>query len=126
MLKIEQGQIEKYFNIDIFIVICSLYAEYYHEECFTTIFALVTDESDQNDISDRYIKSFLWRKASAINSTDFITYINEYGAPRNSVLRVLIENSTKENHPQISCLEITIDFEFSATIADTKTRKSSA
>ncbi len=99
LLKIEQGQIKKYFNIDIFIVICSLYAEYYHEECFTTIFALVTDESDQNDISDRYIKSFLWRKASAINSTDFITYINEYGAPRSSVLRVLIENSTKENHP---------------------------
>lgn len=99
LLKIEQGQINNYFNIDIFIVICSLYAEYYHEECFTTIFALVTDESDQNDISDRYIKSFLWRKASAINSTDFITYINEYGAPRSSVLRVLIENSTKENHP---------------------------
>ena len=99
LLKIEQGQINNYFNIDIFIVICSLYAEHYHEECFTTIFALVTDESDQNDISDRYIKSFLWRKASAINSTDFITYINEYGAPRSSVLRVLIENSTKENHP---------------------------
>lgn len=41
----------------------------------------------------------MWRKASAINSTDFITYINEYGASRSSVLRVLIENSTKENHP---------------------------
>ena len=99
LLKIEQGQIKNYFNIDIFIVICSLYADYYHEECFTTIFTLVTDESDQNDISDRYIKSFLWRKASAINSSDFITYVNEHGAPRSSVLRVLIENSTKENHP---------------------------
>lgn len=99
LLKIEQGQINRYSNIDIFIVICSLYAEYYHEECFTTIFALVTNESDQNNISDRYIKSFLWRKAFAINSTDFITYINEYGAPRSNVLRVLIENSTKENHP---------------------------
>ncbi|MCI9527905.1 MAG: hypothetical protein HFH37_13580 [Lachnospiraceae bacterium] len=99
LLKIEQGQIKNYFNIDIFIVICSLYADYYHEECFTTIFALVTDESDQNDISDRYIKSFLWRKASAINSSDFITYVNEHGAPRSSVLRVLVENSTKENHP---------------------------
>lgn len=71
---------------------------------YTTIFALVTDESDQNDISDRYIKSFLWRKASAINSTDFITYINEYGAPRSSVLRVLIENSTKENHEKAATL----------------------
>lgn len=99
LLKIQQGRINSYSNIDIFIVICSLYAEYYHEECFTTIFALVTDERDQDDISDRYIKSFLWRKASAINSSDFIEYVNEYGAPKSSVLRVLIENSTKENHP---------------------------
>lgn len=99
LLKIEQGQINSYSNIDIFIVICSLFAERYHEECFTTIFKLVTDESDQNDISDRYIKSFLWRKASAINSSDFITYVNNHNVPRSSVLRVLIENSTKENHP---------------------------
>lgn len=99
LLKIEQGQIKSYSNIDIFVVICSLYAERYHEECFTAIFDLVTDESDQNDISDRYIKSFLWRKASAINSSDFITCVNKCGASRSSVLRVLIESSTKENHP---------------------------
>ena len=99
LLKIESGHINYYSNIDIFIVLCSLYAECYHEECFTFIFSLVTDEVDKNDISDRYIKSFLWRKASAISSSDFLSYINEYRAPRNSVLRVLIENSTKENHP---------------------------
>lgn len=99
LLRIEHGKVNSYWNIDIFIVICSLYAEHYHEECFAAIFALITDEGDQNDISDRYIESFLWRKASAINVTDFIAYVNEYGAPSNNVLRVLIENSTKENHP---------------------------
>lgn len=99
LLKIEHGKVNSYWNIDIFIVICSLYAEHFHEECFTAIFTLITDESDQNDISDRYIKSFLWRKASAINDTDFMAYVNEYGASRDSVLQVLIENSTKENHP---------------------------
>lgn len=99
LLKIEHGKINSYWNIDIFIVICSLYAEHYHEECFAAIFILITDESDQNDISDRYIESFLWRKASAINDVDFVAYVNECGAPRNSILRVLIENSTKENHP---------------------------
>ena len=99
LLKIEHGQINNYSNIDIFLVICSLYAEHYHEECFIVFAALVTDERDLNDISDRYIKSFLWRKASAINEADFMTYVNEYDVPRDSVLQVLIENSTKENHP---------------------------
>lgn len=99
LLKIENGQISCHSNIDIFIVICSLYAEHYHKECFTVISALIIDEVDKNDISDRYIKSFLWRKASAINSADFITFVNEHNAPWDSVLGMLIENSTKENHP---------------------------
>lgn len=99
LLKIESGKISSYYNIDIFIVLCSLYAESYHEECFVSVYSLVNDEDDKNDISDRYIKSFLWRKASTINSSDFLTYINEYDVSSSSVLHVLIENSTKENHP---------------------------
>lgn len=99
LLKIKNGQINNYSNIDIFIVTCSLYVEHYHEECFPAIFALVTDKGDRDDISDRYIKSFLWRKASAINIADFTTYISDNDIPTDSVLQMLIENSTKENHP---------------------------
>lgn len=99
LLQIEQGQIKRYANIDIFIVLCSLYAECYHEDCFADIFSVVTDNVEQNDLSDRYIKSFLWRKASAIDRTAFISFVNEHTVSRESVLRVLIENSTKENHP---------------------------
>lgn len=99
LLQIEQGQIKRYANIDIFIVLCSLYAEYYHEDCFADIFSIVTDDMDQNDLSDCYIKSFLWRKAAAIDQSAFISFVNEHTVSRESVLRVLIENSTKENHP---------------------------
>lgn len=99
LLQIEHGQINCYANIDIFIVLCSLYAECYHEECFVDIFSVITDMGDQDDLSDRYIKSFLWRKATAINRSAFITFVNEYAVSKESVLRVLIENSAKENHP---------------------------
>ena len=99
LLKIENGQIRNYSNIDIFIVICSLYAEYYHEECFASIVNLVTDEYDYNDISQRYIESFLWRKASAVNDVEFIAYVNKYDVSKDIIFRVLIENSIKENHP---------------------------
>ena len=99
LLQIERGQINCYANIDIFIVLCSLYAECYHEECFIDVFSVVTDKFDQNDLSDRYIKSFLWRKATAIDRTAFISFVNEHAVSRESVLRVLIESSTKENHP---------------------------
>lgn len=81
LLKIENGKIRRYSNIDIFIVICSLYAEHYHTECFIPIANLITDEYDQDDISQRYVESFAWRKASAVNDVDFIEYINDYSPP---------------------------------------------
>lgn len=99
LLDIKNGQIGNYSNVDIVIVLCSLYAERFHKECFTAISGPVTDENDLYDISRRYIESFLWRKASAINAAEFIEYINEHNVPKSSVLRVFIENSTKENHP---------------------------
>lgn len=99
LLDIKNGQIGNYSNVDIVIVLCSLYAERFHKECFTAISGPVTDENDLYDISRRYIESFLWRKAAAINAAEFIEYINEHNVPKSSVLRVFIENSTKENHP---------------------------
>lgn len=99
LLKIEHGKIGRYSNIDIFIVICSLYAEFHHEECFAAISDLIFDELDYDDISRRYVESFLWRKASAVNAMDFIACVNEHDTLGSSVLRVFIENSTKENHP---------------------------
>lgn len=99
LLKIGDGEIRNYANIDIFIVLCSFYAECCHDECFTPVFDLITDTYQRNDLSYRYIKSFAWRKASSINRSDFVSYIRKYNPKESVVFQVLIENSTKENHP---------------------------
>ncbi len=99
LLKIEEGRIVNYHNIDIFIVVCGLYAEKYHEECFPDIEQCVLDEYDKTDIIDRYVMSFLWRKASSVNKESFMDFINSHFVDRDLVFRVLIENSTKEKHP---------------------------
>lgn len=99
LLKIEEGTITKLYNVDIFIVLCGLFAEKYHEECFEALEQLITDEYDKDDISRRYLESFLWRKASSVNADHFIEFINSHSADRDIVFRILIENSTKEHHP---------------------------
>ena len=99
LLKIEDGKITNYYNIDIFIVVCGLFADKYKEECFSCIEELVTNNFHKTDLCRRYIDSFLWRKASSVNADAFLEFINTHSIERENVFRVLIENSTKENHP---------------------------
>ena len=99
LLKIESGKITKHSNIDIFVIVCGLFADKYQKECFIDIDELVTDEYDNNYICRRYIESFLWRKASSVNAESFLEFIKEHSIDREIVFRVLIENSSKENHP---------------------------
>lgn len=99
LLQIKDGKITNYNNVDIFIVVCGLFADKYYREIFTAIDKLVTDEIDSNDISRNYLESFLWRKASSVNSTAFLEFINNHYVEPETVFRVLIENSTKEKHP---------------------------
>ncbi len=99
LLKIEEGNITNYHNIDVFVVICALYADKCHTELFSEIEKSVTDEWDKADIVERYLSSFLWRKASSVSEQKFLDFINMYPVDRNLVLRILIENSAKEHHP---------------------------
>lgn len=99
LLKIEDGKISNYGNIDIFIVICSLYFDKYHVECIEDIVGVVSDEFNKEDISRRYIESFLWRKASSVDVQIFMDFVNNHYVDRDIILRVFIENSIKENHP---------------------------
>lgn len=99
LLKIESGKITNYSNIDIFVIVCGLFADKYQKECFIDINELVTDEHDNNYICRRYIESFLWRKANSVNAASFLAFIENHSIDRETVFRVLIENSSKENHP---------------------------
>lgn len=99
LLQVKNGAISNYNNIDIVVIVCGLYADANHEECIDDIEQLVVDGQDRYDLDDRYINSFLWRKASSVDGDDFLHFINNHAVSRKTVLRVLIENSTKEYHP---------------------------
>lgn len=99
LLAIKDGTISNALNIDVFIVVCGLFAEKHNMEIFQDIAAKISDEYDLNDINERYILSFIWRKASSINVDAFATFLKEYPIDSRSVFRMLIENATKENHP---------------------------
>lgn len=99
LLKIENGCIKQYQNIDIFIVLCGIYADKKHDECFEDVESMITDKLEKDDIVRRYVESFLWRKASSVDADSFLSFIMTHSVDRDVVFQVLIENSTKENHP---------------------------
>lgn len=97
LLAIRDGAIQKYTNIEVFICVCSLYAEKYHEECID----IIDSVTEKIDIVEPYIKSFAVRKAEAINSAFFKDYIvrNQKYYDFKVLMEVLIDNSIKANHP---------------------------
>lgn len=99
LLKVEGGHIMNYLNIDIFVVVCGLFADRYHEECFDDIEKCITDELDREDIVEKYLESFMWRKASSVSADSFLAILRREPVNRNTVFRILIENSAKEHHP---------------------------
>lgn len=99
LLAIDNGKLTRLINIDIFIILCGLYADKYHQELYKDIESLVTDKSDQDFLSEKYLESFLWRKATSVNADAFMEHINTRPTDNTIFIRVLIENSTKENHP---------------------------
>ena len=99
LLKVENGSIIKYHNIDIFIVACGLFADKYHDECFEDVEQYVIDEMDKDDITRRYLESFMWRTAASVDAEAFLSFLRKRPVDRDVVFRMLIENSTREHHP---------------------------
>lgn len=86
-------------TIDIFIIVCSLYAERYREECIEIVDGLDFDEDVKNQFYERYVESFLWRKSQVADGDEFISFVNTHPVTARAVFRVFIENSTKSIHP---------------------------
>ena len=99
LLKVENGFIKNHYNIDIFIVVCGLFAEKYHKECFEDIAQHIFNEVDNDDISRRYLESFIWRTAVSVDADAFLHFLRKHPVDKDVVFRMLIENSTKEHHP---------------------------
>lgn len=84
-------------NLDIFVFISMLYAEKYNEECIHVIDSL--GDGDKRNIISKYIYSFSMRKASSTSKDSFMKILQEFPVNVDDLWSVLIENSTKSNHP---------------------------
>lgn len=91
----EEGKVTNYENESIFIMLSSIYAMRYGEECFDVIDCII-DEWDKDRIVDQYIRTFTWR-SSYVRFEDFIELINRYSVYPKQVWDVFIENASKEN-----------------------------
>ncbi|MBF7093884.1 hypothetical protein IYQ92_01050 [Streptococcus sp. HF-1907] len=98
LLNIEDGKIENFHNIDIFVFVCYFCSEKFSDDCIGIIENL-TDENDQYHLANRYIKSYSWRPYQTINIEVFKQVVNNYPINHNEIFMVLIENSTKDNNP---------------------------
>lgn len=99
LLSIENGKIQNHNNIDIFIIACGLYADKYRKEHFEDVAKNITNEFDLDDITSRYLESFMWRTATSVSADAFISFLTKHPVDTDTLFRMLIENSTKEHHP---------------------------
>ena len=98
VLKIENGKLENYGDIDLFINACALYAEKFGKECIDIIDALDND-NDKWDVFSKYIKSFQWRDARHISSELLYDLLKKYPCSPEELWPMLIGNSIKTSHP---------------------------
>lgn len=99
ILKIHEGKINNYSNIDTSVIVLSLWAEKHSKELVDIVAQNIKNEIDLEDFSKRYIMSFIWRKATTIDKDAFLNFIRNYPVIPEDVFRVLIENASKEHHP---------------------------
>ena len=86
------------FNTGMFVAVCALFAEKYGEECIQIIDE-IGDKYARFQLEKEYIESFAWRKACSINKSSFQNIINSRKIASNTVFSLLIECSTKVEHP---------------------------
>lgn len=98
ILDINDGKISNPNNHDLFIAICSLFAEKYNEECIDVAEGL-NEHYYVSLLYHSYINSYNLRKANTINYKYFIDFVDKHHIEPKIVFSVLIQNSTKINHP---------------------------
>lgn len=97
LLNVKDNKINNYGYENLFAIICEMYAEKYHSECIDIIEE--TQGWGKTKFFRRYLFSYSWRKREAINIDDFLSFVSRCQMDADEVYRVLIENSTKINHP---------------------------
>lgn len=98
VLEINDENIGNYWNVDLFVNACALYAERFGEECIDIIDRL-KDEGEQWQVFSKYIDSFQWRESKYIPMEEFYNFLTKYPCTPDNLWPMLIGNSIKINHP---------------------------
>ena len=98
ILKIENGKLNSFSDIDLFISACALYAERYKEECIDIIDS-INNQDDQWEVFSRYISSFQWRDPKYISKELLYELLKKYPCTKDDLWSMLIGNSIKVGHP---------------------------
>ena len=98
ILGIQKGKLGNFWNIDIFVNVCALYAEKYGEECIDVIDEL-EDTDDKWQVFPRYINCFQWRNSRYIPIDCFEELLKKYPCSPEDLWPMLIGNSVKVSHP---------------------------
>ena len=92
----EDGRISNYSGASIFIILTTLYARKFDEECIDYFLNLITDKRERHYFMERFFNSFIWR-SSFVKYEAFVRLLKEFNISYNIVWNVFIENATKEN-----------------------------
>jgi len=91
----EEGRISNYRNESVFIMLTSLYASRYGEECINLVES-IPDEWDKQRLIEQYFGTYTWRSNTAKFSS-FVELLNKYPIEPKTVWQIFIENATKDN-----------------------------
>lgn len=97
LLQMDDNRLVNPKSLDTFIIVSMLYAEKYVDECIFEIY--LSEDYVKRGIISKYLKSFSMRKASSISKDSFMKILREFSFNVDDLWSLLIENSTKSNHP---------------------------
>jgi hypothetical protein len=98
VLGIEDGQITRWANTGVFLMLCNLFPQKYSEECID-----ILDSLDRPEVSlfSEYIESFSWRNPDHIDTQGLIDFVNKHNffEVSEAFLNLLLNMSSVKTHP---------------------------
>jgi hypothetical protein len=98
VLCIKDGRITHWRYRGVFLMLCNMFSQKYHEECID-----ILDSLHHPDISifSEYIESFSWRNPETIDRKALIDFVNEhnYYGVLEAFINLLLNMSSVKNHP---------------------------
>lgn len=96
LLDIKDGAVHNHYGMEVFIVLCCLYAQKFDAECID----IIDQITDHNEIYiDEYIRSFTYRRPNSIKAHELNRFLSSHKIAKETLWDVLIDCSTNPEHP---------------------------